>query len=133
MRHLWLTFSFVGASLLGVAAFIAPIPILHPRPYSAPLFPLLRTGVEGMSILTIVFLFCAGFLVGCFGRGHPFLLGVATIALLPIAAVAEMIVSPTSHNLWPLEFAIYGFVSLSAVVGVFLGRFTQRLVRGTKA
>jgi hypothetical protein len=133
MRPIWLTLSFVAASLLGVAAFIAPIPILHPRPYSAPLFPLLRSGIEGASILTIAFLFCAGFLVGCFGRGHPFLLGVATIALLPIAAVAEMIVSPTSHNLWPLEFAIYGFVSLSAVAGAFLGRFAQRLVRGTKA
>src|SRR2546423_14080263 len=102
MRHLWLTFSFVAASLLGVGAFIAPIPILPPRPYSAPLFPLLRTSVEGMSILTIVFLFCAGFLVGCFGRGHPFLLGIATVVLLPIAAIAEMIVAPTSHNLWPL-------------------------------
>ena len=132
MRPLWLI-SLVAASLLGLAAFIAPIPILHPRPYSAPLFPLLRTGVEGMSVLTIVFLFCAGFLVGCFGRGHPFFLGIATVVLLPVAAVAEMIVSSTSHNLWPLEFAIYGFVSLSSVAGAFLGRFTQRLVRGTKA
>lgn len=132
MRHVRLILSFVAASLLGIAAFIAPIPILHPRPYPAPLFPLLRTSVEGMSILTIVFLFCSGFLVGCFGRGHPFFLGIATVALLPIAAIAEMIVSSTSHNLWPLEFAIYGFVSLSSVAGAFLGSFTQRLVRRTK-
>ena len=133
MRHIWLALSFVIASLLGVVAFIAPVPILHLRHYSAPLFPLLRTAVEGMSFLTILFLFCAGFLIGCFGRGHPFLIGLATVSLLPIFTIAEMMVSSTSHNLWPLEFAIYGFVSLSAVAGAFLGRFTQRLVRGTEA
>lgn len=126
MRHIWLVVSFVIASLLGVAAFIAPVPILHLRRYSAPLFPLLRTAVEGMSLLTLVFLFCAGFLVGCFGRAQPFLLGLATVSLLPICAIAEMMVSSTSHNLWPLEFAIYGFVGFSAVGGAFLGRFMQR-------
>src|SRR5437016_10230981 len=133
MQRLWLPVTVAVAALLGLIAIVAPVWILNLRRYSAPLFPLLRSGVEGMSLLTLVFLFCAGFLVGCFGRGHPFLLGITTVVLLPIAAVAEMIVSSTSHNLWPLEFAIYGFVSLSAVVGVFLGRFMQRLVRGTKA
>jgi hypothetical protein len=132
MRRIWLALSFVIACFLGVAGFIAPVPILHPRHYSAPLFPLLRTAVEGMSFLTILFLFCAGFLVGCFGRGHPLLLGLATVSLLPMFAIAEMIVSPTSHNLWPLEFAIYGFVSLSAIAGAFLGRFTQRRLSHAK-
>src|SRR5205823_4568628 len=126
MHRFWLVFTFAAATLLGLLAIVAPVWILDLRRYSAPLFPLIRSGVEGMSLLTLVFLFCAGFLVGSFGRGHPFFLGLATVSLLPIFAIAEMMASSTSHNLWPLEFAIYGFVSLSAIGGAFVGRFIRR-------
>ena len=34
-------------------------------------------------------------------------LGFSTIVLFPIASIAELIVDPTSHNLWPLEFFIW--------------------------
>ena len=132
MQRLWLPVTVAVAALLGLIAIVAPVWILNLRRYSAPLFPLLRSGVEGMSLLTLVFLFCAGFLVGCFGRGHPLLLGLATLSLLPIFAIAEIMVSSTSHNLWPLEFAIYGFVSLSAIVGAFLGRFMHRRLSHAK-
>jgi len=131
MHRFWLVFTFAAATLLGLLAIVAPVWILDLRRYSAPLFPLIRSGVEGMSPLTLVFLFCAGFLVGCFGVGHPLLLGIATVALLPILAIAEMSVSSTTHNLWPLEFLIYGLISLCAVAGAFAGRFAMRLVKIT--
>jgi hypothetical protein len=121
--------SFVCAAFLGVSAVILPVWLLRLQPYPASLFPLIRTGVEGMSYLSLIFLFVSGLLLGFLGRGHPFLLGLATSALLPLFAIAEMLVSPTSHNLWPLEFAIYGFVSLSAVFGAYIGRFVQRRIR----
>ena len=120
--------SFVCAVILGLAAVILPVWLLSLRPHTAPLFPLFRTGIEGLSILTIVFLFVSGLLLGLFGRGHPFLLGIATMVLFPLLAIAEMFVSATSHNMWPLEFVFYGFVSLSAVLGAFIGRFLQRNV-----
>jgi len=82
-----------------------------------------------MSSLTFVFLFVSGLLLGLLGRGNPFLLGLATLALLPLLAIAEMVASPTSHNLWPLEFAIYGFISLIAVLGAYIGRYVQKRVR----
>src|SRR6266446_9863813 len=69
MHRFWLIFTFAAATLLGLLAIVAPFWILDLRRYSAPLFPLIRSGVEGMSLLTLVFLFCAGFLVGCFGVG----------------------------------------------------------------
>src|SRR5712691_9719086 len=128
MQRFWILFTLAVAALLGLLAIVAPVWILDLRHYTAPLFPLIRSGVEGMSLLTLVLLFCAGFLVGCFGIGHPLLLGTATVALLPLAAFAEMIVSSTSHNLWPLEFIIYGLISLCAVVGAFAGRFAKGLV-----
>src|SRR6266478_5815882 len=108
MQRFWILFTFAVAALLGLLAIVAPVWILDLRRYTAPLFPLIRSGVEELSLLTLVFLFCAGFLVGCFGVGHPLLLGIATVALLPVAAIAEMSVSSITHNLWPLEFLIYG-------------------------
>jgi hypothetical protein len=64
--------------------------------------------------------------------GHPFLLGIATVALLPILAIAEMSVSSATHNLWPLEFIIYGVISLCAFAGAITGRFAMRLVKTTR-
>ena len=128
MQRLGLIFSFAATSLLGLLAIVVPVWVLDLRRYTAPLFPLIRSGVEGMSLLTLVFLFCAGFLVGCFGVGHPMLIGIATVALLPILAIAEMSISSTTHNLWPLEFIIYGAISLCAVAG----RFAKRLALRTK-
>jgi hypothetical protein len=132
MQRFWLVFTFVTASLLGLLAIVAPVWILDLRRYTSPLFPLIRSGVEGMSLLTLFFLFCTGFLVACFGLGHPLLLGMVTVALLPILAIAEMCVSSTTHNLWPLEFVIYGLISLCAVAGAFAGRFAMRLVKMTR-
>ena len=132
MQRLGLIFSFAATSLLGLLAIVVPVWVLDLRRYTAPLFPLIRSGVEGMSLLTLVFLFCAGFLVGCFGVGHPILIGIATVALLPILAIAEISISSTTHNLWPLEFIIYGAISLCAVAGAFAGRFAKRLALRTK-
>ncbi len=132
MQRLGLIFSFAATSLLGLLAIVVPVWVLDLRRYTAPLFPLIRSGVEGMSLLTLVFLFCAGFLVGCFGVGHPILIGIATVALLPILAIAEMSISSTTHNLWPLEFIIYGAINLCAVAGAFAGRFAKRLALRTK-
>src|SRR5207245_10514306 len=101
MHRFWLVFSFAAATLLGLLAIVAPVWILDLRRYSAPLFPLIRSGVEGMSPLTLVFLFCAGFLVGCLGVGHPLLLGIAAVAMLPILPIAEVSVSSTKYHHCP--------------------------------
>lgn len=135
MRHMNATVlaSFVCAAVLGLAAVILPVWLLSLPPHTAPLFPLVRTGIEGLSFLTFIFLFGSGLLLGFFGKGQPVLLGIATIGLLPLLAIAEMVVSPTSHNLWPLEFMMYGFISLSAVVGACIGRFVHKKVRKSDA
>ena len=127
MRHLnpLVNLSFASAALLGVGSVILPVWTLSPRLYGAPLFPLIRTGIEGMSYLAFVFLIVSGILLGLLGKGHPFLLGLATMASFPLLAIVEMVASPTSHNLWPIEFATYCFVSLSAVFGAFVGRYLQ--------
>jgi len=41
--------------------------------------------------------------------------------IFPIVATYEMSISPTSHNLWPFEFLLYGLFSIPAIVGSFIG------------
>ena len=49
------------------------------------------------------------------------------MVLFPIASIAEMILYPTSHNLWPLEFFVYGILSIPAVVGALIGSKLTRM------
>jgi hypothetical protein len=121
-----LAVAIIAAIALGLVSVIAPVFVLSRTRYDAPLFPLVRSGVEGMSFLTLVFLLFSGVLLGIACPRHPLLVGVCTMAVFPLLAFAEMSASPTSHNLWPFEFAIYGFVSLIAVLGAYIGRFIYR-------
>lgn len=121
-----LAVGIIAAVILGLVSVIAPVFVLSQTHYDAPLFPLVRSGVEGMSSLALTFLLLSGVLLGIVCPRHPLLLGASTMSAFPLLAIAEMSVSPTSHNLWPFEFVIYGFVSLVAVLGAFIGSFIYR-------
>lgn len=127
---LWgLVLSCVAAAGLGVAAVVLPV---HGNPalqhYDSPLFPDVRRGIEGMNGASLVFLALAGFIPAAFGRAHPLLIGVATMALFPFMSFAEMIADPTSHNLWPFEWVLYGVETAPGILGAFLGRRFKRRV-----
>jgi hypothetical protein len=118
---------WIVAAALGVIVVCLPFYGSPPHPMDAPLFPWVRTGVEKLGPINVVLLFISGGVVGAlFGR-HPwraFLLGLATMTAFPFFAVAEMIVDPTSHNLWPIEFLIYFVLGLIAGAGALVGWFT---------
>ena len=111
---------------LGLASVWLPVVILKLPPHpQGGLFPFIFAGVEGMSLLTLILLFASGIMLGLSFSIHPLdplVFGIATMAALPALAFAEMVQNPYSHNLWPFEFAIYGFVSLFAVGGAYAGR-----------
>jgi len=117
------------AAAAGLTCIIAP-PFLLPggiqSTYTAPLFPTLTTAWENLAFgPTMLSLFVLGIVLGAFQPRFWWLVGAAPVAPLPVAAVLEMVVSPTSHNLWPIEFALYAFVGLSSFLGAFIGsRFT---------
>jgi len=50
------------------------------------------------------------------------LLGLSTAIIFPIITIAEMIVSPRSHNLWFLELDLYALFGLASVGGALVGR-----------
>lgn len=119
------------APVLGLSAVILPV-FIWPvsRHYDAPLFPILRDAVEGVGIPQFALLFIAGTILGAISDRQPWLLAAVTVILLPIASIAEMFVDPTSHNLFPVEFAFYALFSL--VVGSGISTI-RRVLRGSTA
>lgn len=115
--------AFILANVLGLLSLIIPPYFFPGRQYTAPLFPLLRTGIETLSPLSILLLILSGSVPGYLIGESSVLWGLAVVAALPIAALAEMIVDPTSHNLWPIEFSLsYGFLALLGMLGASLGK-----------
>lgn len=119
----------VVVAVLGLACVLAPVVITPPaRLRPAPLFPLLREAVEGIGWVPIAALAALGLLGGLFTRLPTFLIAPASIAGLPAAAILEMLVDPTSHNMFPLEFAVYFFMAVPVMLAALLGRFVRWLL-----
>jgi hypothetical protein len=108
------------------------------RYHSSSLFVLVAKSVEHLAGLDLLLFFCVGSLWGLL-KGFP--KGVAAAlfqpAFLPLVAIAEMFKDPTSHNLWPFEFVIYGFMggvgALGASLGTVLRGGRSRRARNTAA
>jgi hypothetical protein len=121
------TLGFVLAPLLGLSAMVLPVLLRAGGPlHDAPLFPLLRTAVERVGLPQLVLLFTTGVVLGLLSTAPALLLGLAAVSLLPLAAIAEMIKDPTSHNLFPFEFMMYALYGLVVVGGVVLVRRLRR-------
>ena len=37
-----------------------------------------------------------------------------------------MLVDPYSHNLWPIEFIVYGFMTIPGIFGAYIGAFIRK-------
>lgn len=118
---------FVLSAILGLASIVIPV-VLTPgiKYYDSPLFPLVRTGIEGFSFSSSCCLVISGVILGFLNPMSPWRWGIGTMTLFPILAIVEMIVDPYSHNLWPIEFICYGIMSIPAILGAFAGAFIRR-------
>ena len=77
--------------------------------------------VDGMQPISLLYLLSVG--LGC-GLVVPRLFwvaGLASMALFPVMAIVELARDPTSHNLLPLEFVVYAFLTIPALFGGVLG------------
>jgi len=110
---------WVIAPVLGFGAMVAPVLAWPPSdPYTAPLCPLLRNAQEYLGPGQLILFFVVGLVLGRFSNRHPWLLGFTTVSLLPIVAVAEVRVDPTSHTLLPLELIFYAGYGALVAAGV---------------
>jgi hypothetical protein len=119
----------VVIAVLGLACVLAPVVLSPPaRLRPAPLFPLLREAVEGMTSVPIALLAALGLLGGLFTRLPTPLIGPASIVGLPVASIAEMFVDPSSHNMFPLEFLVYFLMAVPVILTALIGRTVRWLL-----
>jgi hypothetical protein len=116
----------IGAALGIISVIIPPIWIVNVKAYESPLFPMLATGIEGMSGWSYLFLLLSGMILGAIYPKHELLWGISTMSLFPILAFMEMMKDPYSHNIWPIEFVIYGFTTIPGIVGAYIGAFIRK-------
>ena len=111
-------------------SILIPVFILdNLRTYDSPLFPMIRTGIEGISLYSLLFLIFSGLIIKSFSDLSSWKIGLASMALFPLAAICEIIYEPTSHNLFPLEFIFYAIYTLPALLGAYLSEFiTNKLL-----
>ena len=116
------------AMFVGLIAVLLPLLFVPMKAYDSPVFPLVRTAIEGMTPFTYVGLLTGGVLIGWLCR-NPVILGFVTMLPFYIFAVIEMLVDPRSHKLWLFEFTIYLALSLIAVLGGAFGSWIKQLIR----
>lgn len=116
----------VVIAAVGVGCVVAPVMVSSKPLMDAPLFPLIRTGVESLSWPAPTALLVLGLIAGVVTRWHPVAIGAASVAVFPVVAIAEMVKDPTSHNLIPFEMVMYGFLAVPAVLGAWVGGVVAR-------
>ena len=117
------------ASILGVISIVLPTFFLPDlKQYESPLFPLIRTGIEGISIWSLGFLLLSGFGVKLLSNLPGWIIGYTTMALFPIMAISEMIVDSSSHNMLPFEFIFYALYTVPAIIGAYLAQGIQKVL-----
>lgn len=111
------------APVLGLGAMVVPVLVWPPaNPYSAPLCPLLRNAQEYLGPGQLILFFVVGVVLGRVNNRHPWLLGFTAVIVLPIVALVEVSVAPTSHTLLPLEVAFYAGYGALVAVGIIAAR-----------
>ena len=120
------------ASILGLISIVVPTLFLPElKQYEAPLFPLIRTGIEGISTWSFGLLFLSGFGMKFFSNLSSWKIGLTIMALFPIMAIFEILVDSSSHNMLPIEFIFYLVYSIPAIFGAYLAEGIK-LVLGRK-
>lgn len=75
-------------------------------------FSLTRLAIEELSVAVVFVLVVAAFGWGfALKRPYSVIAAVSQLAFFPIVAVVEMSKDSTSHNLWPVEFVLYGVLT----------------------
>lgn len=122
----------------GCAAIVVPIAVeLDPalavhRVYDVAFLPIMAKAVEGMKGYSIVLVAIVGLVAGGVFRSPAWLLGFSTMAVFPVWSLIDVLMG-ASHNLLPVEWAIYFGISLFGVLGAVLGRYIQKRIRAHSA
>ncbi len=118
---------YLLASILGVLSILLPtFFLLDLKQYDYTLFPMIRNGIEGISIWSFGLLLLSGFGVKFLSKLKSWTIGLSTMALFPVLAIFEMIVDSSSHSMFPIEFILYSVYSIPAIIGAYISQVVQK-------
>ena len=90
--------------------------------------------MDGLQMITLLLLPGVGFAAGALVPRAWFLWGACAVVPLPALTAFEILLDPTSHNLWPIELLFYAAFVLLATAGSGLGALVRWLAnRGSRA
>ena len=128
---------FLGGATAAAFGFTA---VVLPSLFEPPLEPTAAVfmPVVGNAVMLLTwsvpsrmaYLFLAG-LAGTFVTGAPpWLVGAATMVLFPIWSLLDAVMAgPQSHTLLGIEFIIYAFFTIPAVIGAGVGIIARSIIR----
>jgi hypothetical protein len=88
-----------------------------------------RTSVlAGMYLITLPGIFVIGLAAGAAVPRGWFLFGPCIVVFLPCKAAVEILLDPTSHNLWPFEMVFYVAFAMLGAAGAGLGALARWIV-----
>jgi hypothetical protein len=108
---------------LSIGSVLLPIALAQQK----NIFELIRLrGIAGYGeflnlVVTPILFFCSGLLIGAIERRFWFVVCGLTIAVLPVMVIAEVLLTPGHHNLFPIEILIYVTFALPTIGGAALG------------
>lgn len=118
--------TYTSIATLGIISIVLPVFFLNDlKHYDSPLFPLIRTGIEGISKYSFLFLLLSGFIVKLFSDLPSWKIGLMSMILFPVAAICEMIVDSSSHNMFPFEFIFYGICTIPSIIGAYVSQLIK--------
>lgn len=117
-------------ALAGLVIVMAAAPLLGKAPHAPGLMAWYRLGIEEVSRPALMALFVLGFGAGWLSPERPKRLGMSCVVIFPLVSIVEMILDPTSHNLWPFEFGMYAFWGLVCAAGAVAGSWLRRKTHG---
>jgi hypothetical protein len=81
--------------------------------------------VDGMRPISLLYLLLVGFGCGLAVPHRVWIAGLASMSLFPVMAIIGTLRDSTSHNLLGMEFIMYGFLTLPALLGGALGKMIR--------
>lgn len=84
--------------------------------------------IDGMQPLSLFLLPAIGLVAGLIEPRTGWIAALATMAAFPVIVVGEILDNPTSHNLWPLEFMMYGVLTVYAASPAFVLGWLRRRI-----
>ena len=109
------------------------IPYALTYPYSLSFGNFTQVAVEAWGWETLIIILFVGIVAGVKTKTSSAKVGLSTMLFFPLNTIIEIAINPSSHNLWPLEFALYFAFSVVGLFGFGIGDIIKTLITRIKS